>query len=502
MRHPVQRFRFRRMEARIRRRRAEHRAQRELNDNARIRSEYEDHPVRLMGVVVGDLFLSDEFDRLQRHLAGALPAQTSGDDYLEMFFRKAGRTTLPSRHWASIRHLSRQRRGFGPVQHYPDLPDDVDYALVQLYQPSAGVVLLATFLELSQRGQESVAEVMTAHHAGRVERTRRGEREWPVTTRKREVLSERLAPLANLRIFPAGLGLLRDQRYPGGVVCIYGGAPLPPVAPSGWGSLPFILGVDDLEHFSATDGDALLRGVPSAAERFEEQGFSLFMGDAAWGRYESEYANSVGGVHLEYEVSIQAILTWTILVDSMQIIAADAATLRRYMEGYRYTALPRLRRHFLYGRVDELDRLNYRLQRLRAFRRDFESEPLPPMRYVSPSISAAQSSSEAPPASAEIRSSFLDRLRRIRWRPASGQQLAAVVEARSGSDDLRIALSRLSTSLIASAIADTRTSTLRARHLLQMRTNSTMRWWAVITAAFTLVAAFAAIVAVVVAAHH
>lgn len=162
------------------------------------------------------------------------------------------------------------------------------------------------------------------------------------------------------------------------------------------------------------------------------------------------------------------LLPWVVLIDAMDDLIHTATRVRQFLEAYRYSTFHPVRNHRLNANVDELDRFQYRLKRIAALVKERSlASDIPSMAYVSP-ISPNASPEEPDATQATVR------------------------------NELRDNLVLIAKSLVRRTRADARVSFRRAQHLLQMRVNSTILRWAIVTAFFTLVAAAATVVALLV----
>jgi hypothetical protein len=432
-----------------------------------------------MMLVISDLYLSDDFAGLQEHLHDVLGRSPSETDPVDEFFRQAS-SPLASRAWTEVTSLtSQQVSGMYRFQHYPGLPPDVEWAHVNLHRPAAGIASLTVSLTMRSADAGVVSALIAADHPRKVIRTKAGETFYMVREAKKEALARQYLGLTNLGLFPRERGLLKGKPYPGGALCVYGQSPVPSGLDKEWRDTYAVLGADVLEQFRSGTGDTIMRGVPVVSDwpSHDRQGMSLFMGAAAW---EACLDATSGGVYLHYEESLIAMLPWVVLIGAMDGIADQAAGVRQFLEKYRYSATHYLRNRSLDKRVDELDRLDYKLKRITAFTQAYRDETgVPTMLYVDPLVSLKL------PAGPETKL------------PPRPETPSAPARATAERHDLKQGLVGLADELVRRAAADVEMSLNRAQHLLQMRTNSALLRWASITAVFTLLAAVAAIVAVV-----
>jgi hypothetical protein len=446
--------------------------------------------VHLAILVAADVYLSDEFASLEGHLMKIIGRTETGNDPLASFFQRAN-DPLAGMHWTNLATLtSAQIQGFAPIRHFEGLPQGVREVHVSLFGPSPGIAALTAFLVLDD-AIDVVRELMETRHPRRVVETRESEQSFTVEATKRDLLAQRLASLIDFGLFPARRGLCGGAPYPSGVACVYGGTEVGVDDVPAMSTVLSVLGVDTLSMFHGMNGDTLFTGVPSSfgSERHVIAGLSLFVGREAWQASQDPHS---GGLHARYSEWLTGLVPLAILCGSMDIFGQQATRVRRFLERFTVRWWNIWNGGRINGQVNQLDQLDYRLKRIRAFLKDYR-----PRGEITPMLSVRASQPTTPtPQFRSISDEPLRWLRRwFRSGRASDPSTPSVGRSSQPAVDFSTALRSMCQMLLGLAASDVKVSLGRAQHILDMRTNAALVRWATLTTAFTLIAATAAMLA-------
>ena len=189
-------------------------------DNRRLAESYRQHPLRLVAVVIGDVFMDTDIRRLWQSLDRRLaPDANFRDDrqHVQDFLRRAqskagGRESLGAIHF----YPPGEGRKYIPGGHEIRMPVGVERVGLLLYQFAPGMVMAATVAALPS------ASVFATHHASPVQKTRRyGVSFQFVETAKTRELERRLREVVDIGLLPAGTGLLAINRFPAGTLVVW-----------------------------------------------------------------------------------------------------------------------------------------------------------------------------------------------------------------------------------------------------------------------------------------
>ncbi len=337
--------------------------------NEQLRLSYDEHPLRLAGVIVADIFIDGEIQSLWTALRGPLgPDRPGAEDASRVrdFLQRSASRTLGGAALGPIRfhRPGETRMWFG--SHELQLPVGVDRVTVRLYQFAPGMVMAAIVAAMSSSTAE---KVFHDSHASPVSRELGGGVSFRfVETAKSADLERQFRTVAEVGLLPPHTGLLGDHRYPSGsLVAWTGSAPSADDAPS-WNDVGQVLGIETWHWWEGADM-RLYSGVPDPQRELHDRGGGYTMLDTRR-QPSTDEAKDFGGpesvLRHELEVEIPGWLPLLLLVEAAQLITDTAGRLRERLNrgataGLR-ARLPILR---LGALVTALHNCQYRLERLR-----------------------------------------------------------------------------------------------------------------------------------------
>src|SRR5207245_6291624 len=231
-------------------------------DSDRLRQSYARYPVRLLGLVVADLFLGDDIRRFAERLEPFLREQPLGSGSgleVDEFFREALSAVGGAQEWlAPLRFVQEGRpTGLPGGARQVRLPAGVASADLLLSRLPSALVVGATVATLSS---DPAALIFGADHQGSVEVGEHNIKFGMVEEAKRTALARALAPAVSTGLLPAELGLLRARRYPRGALVVWS-LPELPAEDVEWHDVARVLGIETWNRWDG-EGERLLMGVP------------------------------------------------------------------------------------------------------------------------------------------------------------------------------------------------------------------------------------------------
>jgi hypothetical protein len=198
-----------------------------------VRAAYAAHPLELLCVVLGDVYLPNEVEDLCKHLRRTLPAGTLGllDDFLELTRNPDPRGS----HSMSLGRVFNQRlgkpsRSWGIAEAVDWLPDPVHAVDLTLSRETTGLTTMQ-------------AEVLPSAYGGAmIESLGSLSAEWPLGRFEQDVQA-----ICGLRLFPANLGGADPERRHDGAMFVWQTPTTPDVTTEGWRSLELLL--SNLGHY-------------------------------------------------------------------------------------------------------------------------------------------------------------------------------------------------------------------------------------------------------------
>jgi hypothetical protein len=350
-------------------------------DNARIAADYRACPVRLLAIASGDLFFSDEVDRLSSHLARQLPRGNfpgrSRDDaieFLDQARRRASGAAYLGQIWLQDSLISPPTFG----ARYP-LGSQLSRASILLGNPMPGIVMMLVVYHPSAQGRGVAERIATSVETPPRFRTRGGEGFTMPDVFKESELARALRSIIDTGLFPSESGGLGERRFPDGTFAIWS-LPDPSVLLTNAGpSIRQILGLDPFVRWEGHAG-VLFRGLPDS----RSQGFSWVL---------PGHDHPDERLPEEHEFMLLEYAPWVLLDPVIESIREQAATLRLRIESHRVWK-PKRPSHWLASSARGVEVLRYRVSRIslvqRLYRRRSEFPRLTRARVVpAPTLTTA-----------------------------------------------------------------------------------------------------------------
>jgi hypothetical protein len=370
-----------------------HIAETDVKDNQRLAESYKQHPLRLVAVVVADIFMDTDIDKLARSIDPRLKAPGHDQrkhraqvcDMLRRARSKAGgREGLGAIHFAR----SGEGRKYLGGAHEIRLPPGVERVGLLLYQFAPGMVMAAS---VAGAAPDLAASVFERHHPSPVRRTRSGISWEVVETAKTRDLETRLREIVAIDLLPRGAGLLRDRRFPDGTLVVWSGDEFPSDDDIAARDVTRVLGIEAWQWWEA-DGRRFYSGAP-VADR-DGDGHSMILVRPLQDLQRTEFATRESEMRFHLQQELHDWLPLLLLGESAVLLREQAGRLRESLARRANSRLGRLWPFGLGTLVAGLSDVQYRLERLRQAvnmdgeHRGFQQFPMMvlgrPERFASP----------------------------------------------------------------------------------------------------------------------
>jgi hypothetical protein len=246
-----------------------HLAETDLKDNQRLAESYQQHPLRLVAVIIADVFMDTDIDELARSLDRRLtaPGYNQGENRQRVrdLLRRAqsksgGREALGAIHFFQPGE-GRKYLGGG---HELDMPSGVERVGLLLYQFAPGMVMAALVVAAPP---DLAATVFARHHDSPVQLTRTGHKWQMVEAAKTRELELRLREFATMNLLPSAHGLLGAKRFPAGTLVVWSGEKYPSADDRDASDVTRVLGIENWFLWWEGDNRRLYPGVPVTDDR-------------------------------------------------------------------------------------------------------------------------------------------------------------------------------------------------------------------------------------------
>ncbi len=358
-----------------------HLAETDVKDNQRLRESYKQHPLRLVAVVIADIFMDTDIDKFARLLDRRLKAP--GYDQ--------------RRHRAQVRDMLRRarskaggREGLGAINfagpgegrkylggaHEIRLPRGVERVALFLDQFAPGIVMGAVVVAAQP---DIAASVFERHHPSPVRRTKDGLSWEMVEAAKTRDLETRLREIAAIDLLPRGAGLLRDRRFPDGTLVAWSGEKFPSDDGLAARDVTRVLGIESWEWWEG-DGRRVYSGAP-VADRYGD-GHSMILVQQSRDQDRKEFATREAEMRFHLQQELRDWLPLLLLGEAAVLLRERAGRLRDSLARRANSRLGRLWPLGLGALVARLSEVQYRLERLRQAanidgeRRGFQEFPM------------------------------------------------------------------------------------------------------------------------------
>jgi hypothetical protein len=357
-----------------------HLAETDVKDNQRLAESFKQHPLRLVAVVVADIFMDTDIDKLARLLDRRLKAP--GYDQ--------------RRHRAQVGNMLRRarskaggREGLGVINfagpgegrkylggaHEIRLPLGVERVGLLLDQFAPGIVMAAEVIA-AQPG--IAASVFERHHPSPVRRTKDGLSWEMVEAAKTRDLETRLREIAAIDLLPTEAGLLRDRRFPDGTLVVWSGEKFPSDEGRAAHDITRVLGIASWEWWEG-DGRRVYSGAPVAGYG---DGHSMILVEQLRDPDRNEFATREAEMRFHLQQELRDWLPLLLLGEAAVLSREEAGRLRDSLARRVNSGLGRLWPVGLGALVARLSEVQYRLERLRQAaniddeRRGFQQFPM------------------------------------------------------------------------------------------------------------------------------
>lgn len=357
-----------------------HLAETDVKDNQRLAESFRQHPLRLVAVVIADIFMDTDIDKLARLLDRRLKAP--GYDQ--------------RRHRAQVGNMLRRarskaggREGLGAINfagpgegrkylggaHEIRLPHGVERVGLLLDQFAPGIVMGAEVIA-AQPG--IAASVFERHHPSPVRRTKDGLSWEMVEAAKTRDLETRLREIAAIDLLPRGAGLLRDRRFPDGTLVVWSGEKFPSDDGLAAHDVTRVLGIESWEWWEG-DGRRVYSGAPVAGYG---DGHSMIVVEQSRDPDRKEFPTREAEMRFNLQQELRDWLPLLLLGESAVLSREQAGRLRDSLARRANSGLGRLWPVGLGALVARLSEVQYRLERLRQAanidgeRRGFQQFPM------------------------------------------------------------------------------------------------------------------------------
>lgn len=359
------------------RRSVEHERSRAESNNERVRTAFRAYPITLLGLVVADVYLSQEFSALERHLITTLPERglfPDVQDRIRDYFRRArrgvGAGSLSLGPFVRPEH----RPGWPGVGRYEGLPESVDFAEFYLSQPCTGVVILAAVAEATDQIKSAPARIVERTDQPRVRRKKHSIEHDMVEALKAEALAAEVRRLVTIDVFPADCGLLRSRRYPTASTALYRLPTAPDPEDRNWIELADVLNVDPFD--ALTDGRSLLLSGVAGKRLSREGGRSWIFLDDLWADWEAQgYPDQQGAmVQSVQDLIMEFGWAWVALSAGVAELAVLADEKRALLENKMEHHGPLHGQGDLEDQLMGLETLQYQLAKVKLATSDIDDE--------------------------------------------------------------------------------------------------------------------------------
>jgi hypothetical protein len=321
--------------------------------------------LKLVGVVVADAFLSDEFDELEEHLVSVLPGRGGFSDEpretVRSFLMEARSRTSggASTGHVQLANAKIYKQSIMAAAYGAFASNLVQSASLWLNNPAPGLAMLAVCFFPTEDGAALGEQFFRAHHPIPVTR-RKGHRTFhTVELAKSRDLALELQRFIEANLFPAHAGRLQADRFPRGTIAIWSVPQVPEPSDMDWyASVGRVLNLSVLDHWDEEDG-SLFRGLPPEGG-FRQNGLTYLLsggrssqgeGEDGEGRRITSLLDSINDWH-----------PWFLLGAATELLSVQAAHRRVALDRHRPRVLPRLRRLGQLAR--SIDDLRYRVSRV------------------------------------------------------------------------------------------------------------------------------------------
>jgi hypothetical protein len=348
-------------------------------DNARIAAAYRDCPVRLVGIASGDLFFSDEIDRLSAHLAHRLPRGSSIGRTREqtIAYLADARRSASGASWQGpiLLHDNRMSTpNFGAG--YP-LGSQLSRATILLGSPMPGIVSMLAVYYPSAQGRSVAERIATSVEIPPPLPGTYGQGFTMPDVFKESELAGALRSMIDTGLFPRKGGGLGERRFPEGTFAIWSLPDLGLLEMSSGQTIRQILGLDPFVRWEG-DAGVLFRGLPDS----HWHGLSWMIKTPPDERLPQEH-----------EYMLMDYAPWVLLNPVIEGIREQAATLRLRIESNRIWR-PKRPRNMLTASARAVEVLRYRVSRIALVQKSYrEGREFPrltrPTLVRSPKLGAA-----------------------------------------------------------------------------------------------------------------
>ena len=251
----------------------QHLRETDLRENQRLAASFQEHPVRFVALIIGDVFIDTDISRLKSHVLSLLGPDRAGredrarvKEMLSAAESKAGgRMGL-----AAIQFESKAARGgsrFGQP-HLFELPPSVPTASLLLNQFAPGMVMAVAVIA----GEPDLAEhIFQAHHPTPIQHLRGGGISFGMVDAAMSAdLEQHLRAMATLRLIPSRRGLLGKRRFSDGAIAVWSTDELPDREDESWRDVCRVLGFGDWFWWGDSDR-RIYDGMPGRDRRFDSE---------------------------------------------------------------------------------------------------------------------------------------------------------------------------------------------------------------------------------------
>jgi hypothetical protein len=341
----------------------QHMAESDVKDNHRLAESYDQHPLRLVAVVVADIFIDTDIGQLARALDGRLKApgydQSSRRTRVRDMLRRAqskggGREALGAIHFVR----PGQGRAYLGGAHEIRLPLGVDRVGLLLYQFAPGMVMGAMVIA---EQSDLAASVFGRHHDSPMRRIKAGHSWEVLETAKTRDLETRLREIAAIDLLPSQTGLLRNRRFPDGTLMVWLAEKFPSDDDQAANDVTRVLGIETWQWWEG-DSRRIYSGVPSANGRGD--GHSMIMVRPSLEPDRKEFGTVEAELRFSIELELHDWLPLLLLGESSVLLREQAGRFRESV-GWRASTPGRFWPFGLGALVAGLSEVQYRLERLR-----------------------------------------------------------------------------------------------------------------------------------------
>lgn len=374
---------------RLSQRHRQHQAEWDAKSNKRLAESFASEPMRFAGLVVTDVFMGEDLDKLQRTVKRWLPNPRRlgrGRADMEQFLSAARATLGAGAGVYSQMYVNASKPGWPLSERVDWLPETIDAIHLISVTLGTGIVLFGYLCEPSSDFRQSIEATFTGSHESPMRGRGAGRMTFTVELAKQQALASLMGSLSALPIMPTNAGLLADSRYPSGAMAAWIVSDFADTNSTHWHDIARMLGTDDFRYWQG-NGLRLYRGLPTAGWDDiwdpDDDGYTLFAAEKAWpGSPDTGDGSPEDQILFHLDNDLPSWYGWLALGQIALAIDARIGRLRANLDRSRRGVWGYLGFRSLESLAEDLHRCQYRLQRLHqtvsdSFRRGVAQREFP-----------------------------------------------------------------------------------------------------------------------------